>query len=211
MSPDFTPLLMTAFGDLFLRDHSDRIHFLDLMSGEFKQVADSQEDFERLCEDRERRRSWFLGLLLTGVRTLRGELAADECYSCKIPLSFGGQLEPDNFERSDLLVHYSILDSFTFRCGTCLPARASTASSLRQQGLSLGCRSLWANKTMHTDSATKLIFHIVDHWRGAGDSERSAEACCVQSHFNPEGWQRVAGGRSGAETPGRAVGRISAS
>ena len=109
MSPDFTPLLMTAFGDLFLRDHSDRIHFLDLMSGEFKQVADSQEDFERLCEDRERRRSWFLGLLLTGVRTLRGELAADECYSCKIPLSFGGQLEPDNFERSDLLVHYSIL------------------------------------------------------------------------------------------------------
>jgi hypothetical protein len=31
VSPDFTPVLMTAFGDLFLRDQSGRIHFLDLM------------------------------------------------------------------------------------------------------------------------------------------------------------------------------------
>jgi hypothetical protein len=26
---------------------------------------------------------------------------------------------------------------------------------------------------------------------------------CVEGVFNPEGWQRVAGGRSGAQTPGR--------
>ena len=109
VSPDFTPVLMTAFGDLFLRDQSGYIHFLDLMSGEFRQVAESQEEFKRLCEDRERRRSWFVGFLLTEVRKLRGELAAGECYSCKTPLSLGGQLEPDNFERSDLQVHYSIL------------------------------------------------------------------------------------------------------
>ena len=100
---------MTAFGDLFLRDQSGRLHFLDLMSGEFKQVAESQEEFERLCEDRERRRSWFMGFLLTEVRKARGELVAGQCYSCKIPLSLGGQLEADNFERTDLQAHYSIL------------------------------------------------------------------------------------------------------
>jgi hypothetical protein len=106
---DFTPVLMTAFGDLFLRDQSAGVHFLDLMSGDIKQVAESPEEFERLCEDRERRRSWFMSFLLTEVREFRGELAARECYSCRKPLSLGGQLEADDFERSDLEVHYSIL------------------------------------------------------------------------------------------------------
>ena len=109
VSPDFTPVLMTAFGDLFLRDQAGRIHFLDLMSGEFKQVAESQEELDGLCEDREQRRSWFIGFLLMEVRKLRGELAAGECYSCKIPLSLGGQLDAQNFERTGLEVHYSIL------------------------------------------------------------------------------------------------------
>jgi hypothetical protein len=79
------------------------------MLSEFKHVAASQEEFDRLCEDREQRRSWFIGFLLMELRKLRGELAAGECYSCKTPLSLGGQLDADNFERTDLEVHYSIL------------------------------------------------------------------------------------------------------
>ena len=109
VSPDFTPVLMTAFGDLFLRDKSGRVHFLDLMAGEFKPVAESQEEFDRLCDDRERRRSWFVGFLFTEVRKKLGDLSAGQCYSCKKPLSLGGELEPENFERTDLQVHYSIL------------------------------------------------------------------------------------------------------
>jgi hypothetical protein len=109
VSPDFTPVLMTVFGDLFLRDKSGRIHFLDLMSGEFKPVAESQEEFDRLCEDRERRRSWFVAFLFTEVRKRCGDLSAGQCYSCEKPLSLGGELEPENFERTDLQVHYSIL------------------------------------------------------------------------------------------------------
>src|SRR3954464_3870908 len=106
VQPNFAPVLMTAFGDLFLRGETGDIHFLDLMSGEFKQVAASQEEFDRLCDDREQRRSWFIGFLLMDLRKLRGELAAGECYSCKIPLSLGGQLGADNFDRVDLQVHY---------------------------------------------------------------------------------------------------------
>jgi len=109
VSPDFTPVLMTAFGDSFFRGKSGGVHFLDLMCGEFKQVAGSQEEFDRLCEDRERRRSWFIGFLLMEVRKLRGELAAGECYSCEVPLSLGGQLNAENFPRTDLQVHYSVL------------------------------------------------------------------------------------------------------
>jgi|SRR5438046_6924127 len=109
VQPHFTPVLMTAFGDLFLRDQTGGVHFLDLMSGKFKQVAASQEEFERLCDDTEQRRSWFIGFLLTEIRRSRGDLAAGECYSCKTPLSLGGQLDADNFERTELRVHYSTL------------------------------------------------------------------------------------------------------
>jgi len=106
---DCEPVLMTAFGDLFLRVPSGCVYFLDLMSGDFKRVAGSLEEFERLCEDGERRRSWLVGFLLLEVRKLHGELAAGECYSCQTPLSLGGRLEAANFERIDLQVHYSIL------------------------------------------------------------------------------------------------------
>src|SRR5712672_964177 len=83
VSAKFTPILMTAFGDLFLRD-GGHVHFLDLMAGQFKQVAKSDEEFNTLCQDRERRRTWFLGFFNTEIRKALGELAAGECYGCKI-------------------------------------------------------------------------------------------------------------------------------
>jgi hypothetical protein len=105
----YEPVVMTALGDLFLRDAAGQMYFLDLMCGEFKQVALSQEEFDTLCEDRGRRRSWCTGFLVMELRKLHGELAPGECYGCKVPLSLGGQLEPDNFRRTSILTHYSVL------------------------------------------------------------------------------------------------------
>jgi hypothetical protein len=109
VSAHYMPILMTAFGDLFLRDASGSVHFLDLMAGQFRQVAKSEDQFNTLCEDKERRRTWFLGFFLMGIRKIRGELAPGECYGCKIPLSLGGELAPENFERTDLRTHYAVL------------------------------------------------------------------------------------------------------
>src|SRR5215831_2987792 len=106
---DLKPIVLTAFGDLFLRGESGRIYFLNAMMGDLKEVADSEEAFERLCEDREQRRMLFLSSFLMEVRKLRGELAPGDCYSCEVPLSLGGQLEPENFEPADLFSHFSIL------------------------------------------------------------------------------------------------------
>ncbi|HZF01691.1 MAG TPA: T6SS immunity protein Tdi1 domain-containing protein [Methylomirabilota bacterium] len=105
----FTPVLMTAFGDLFLRNEAGQIYFLDLMCGEFNQVASSQEEFENLCDDREQRRKWFIGHFIMELRKLHGELDSGQCFSCKIPLSLGGKLEASNFARIDFQVHYSVL------------------------------------------------------------------------------------------------------
>jgi len=104
-----TPLLMTAFGDLFLCDDAGQVHLLALMTGELKSVAASQQEFEEACENREQRRSWFLGFLSMELKKRHGPLPKNDCYSCKIPLSLGGKLESENFEPIDLLTHFSVL------------------------------------------------------------------------------------------------------
>lgn len=109
VSEKLSPVLMTAFGDLFLRDESDRIHFLDLMAGELRQVAISTGEFERICEDREQRRKWFLGFLAIELKRGHGPLSLSKCWSCKVPLTLGGQIEASNFEPIDLAVYYSVL------------------------------------------------------------------------------------------------------
>ncbi len=103
------PLLLTALGDLFLQDNIGWVYFLDLGAGSFQLVAESTEEFDAMCDNREQRKTWFAGFLVMELRKRLGELSPGQCYSCKIPLSLGGKMEPDNFSRVDLRVHYSIL------------------------------------------------------------------------------------------------------
>ena len=105
----FIPVHMTVFGDLFFTGDNGGIHFLDLMGGEFKQVAETQGSFDELCNDREHRRVWFIPHLVMELRTVHGDLLPGKCFSCKIPLSLGGVLEAANFEPADIDVHFSIL------------------------------------------------------------------------------------------------------
>ena len=142
-----TPVLMTAFGDLFLRDEAGQFHFLDLMSGEFKQVADSQEEFDRLCEDKERRRSWFVTFLLVELRKLSGQLAPCECYGCKIPLSLGGRLEAGNFVRTDIRTHYSVLGQLHRQTRHLPPGTAIDAIKVESQHQNIKTKTWWQRLT----------------------------------------------------------------
>src|SRR5947208_7213823 len=95
VKPELKPFLLTAFGDLFLRGDSGRVYFLSAMTGSLKEVVGSEEEFEQLCEDREQRRNLFLSSFLMEVRKVRGQLEPGDCYSCEVPLSLGGELEPE--------------------------------------------------------------------------------------------------------------------
>jgi len=50
-----------------------------------------------------------MGFFVMELRKVYGDLKAGECYGCKTPLSLGGKLEADNFERTDIHTHYSVL------------------------------------------------------------------------------------------------------
>jgi len=49
-----------------------------------------------------------MGFFVMELRKVYGDLKAGECYGCKTPLSLGGKLEADNFERTDIHTHYSV-------------------------------------------------------------------------------------------------------
>ena len=103
------PTVTTAFGDVFLCDEAGKVHFLDTLYGELKQAASSQTEFEQLCEDRDFRRKYFQSFFVMEMRKMHGELQVGECYSCDVPPTLGAELEPEEFERTNLDVHLSIL------------------------------------------------------------------------------------------------------
>ncbi|HSQ56471.1 MAG TPA: hypothetical protein VLM40_12085, partial [Gemmata sp.] len=57
---DMHPLVMNKFGDWFLADPTGRVHWLDLLEGTCKPVADSVEKFEQLMLEPDSLDSWFL-------------------------------------------------------------------------------------------------------------------------------------------------------
>ena len=105
----YTPVLMTFLGDLFMKDAADRIFFLDLKCGSLEEVASSEAELEAFLGDRAARMELVLGFLHAELKSEQGPLECGECYSCKIPPTLGGALDPENFGRADIQAHYSIL------------------------------------------------------------------------------------------------------
>jgi hypothetical protein len=100
---------VTKAGDAFLRDRTDgSIHFLDVMAGTVERIAQSDSDFEATVATPENAERWLMPGIVNGQAALGMRPGRDECLSFKKPPVLGGQLEPDNFETCDVLVHFSI-------------------------------------------------------------------------------------------------------
>ena len=105
----FKLIAMTNFADMFLQDESGHIHFLDLVAGELKRVADSPTDLQQLVAQTENRRRWFLTDLLTEIERAGFSLSAGQCFGFKTPPTLGGKIELSNVEIVPLEVHVSLM------------------------------------------------------------------------------------------------------
>jgi hypothetical protein len=101
-------ILVGSLGDLFLRDETGRILWLDCGSGQISVVAGANDEFRGLLQQPEQVNDWFLPQLVGDILQSGKQLAPGECFSYKVPPMMGGQVEPDNFEATDLSVHCSI-------------------------------------------------------------------------------------------------------
>jgi hypothetical protein len=101
-------LVITAIGDLFLHDLDGTVHRLDTGRGELTKIAKSIEQFEELLKNKLLQELWLQPQMIKALNDRGSPLQPGECYSCKHPACLGGATTLENFEPTELLVHFSI-------------------------------------------------------------------------------------------------------
>lgn len=103
-----TPVVVSALGDLFLRDVDQAIFWLDTGAGKLTRVADSPEHFKQLMVQAEYANQWFVPQLIGDLIESGQVLKAGQCYSYDIPPGLGGEFSVDNIRPTDIRVHFSM-------------------------------------------------------------------------------------------------------
>jgi len=101
-------LLITCIGDMFLLDSKDNVYWLNVGEGKFTIVADNIEHFKTKLNQLEFVEEWFLPDLVEELKTKKGLLKQGKLYGyIKLP-AIGGEFEGDNFEQTDIEVHFGL-------------------------------------------------------------------------------------------------------
>ena len=105
---DVQVVVVSALGDLFLRDGEGRILWLDVGAARVTQAAESADECKRLMQQPDHADEWFVPQLIGDLIVSGKQLADGQCYSYKVPPMLSGKMELSNFEPTDLLVHCSM-------------------------------------------------------------------------------------------------------
>jgi len=109
LPPEFTVWLVNRFGDVFAVFEDDSVNTLDVGIGSTKRVADNRDDFAMQIDLGDNSNNWLM-IPLVDACVARGlTLGDDQCYGYKVPPILGGEYSVENFEPTDLSVHYSFL------------------------------------------------------------------------------------------------------
>ena len=104
--------LVSCVGDIFLFGNDDTIDWLDTSVGQLKQVATNLEEFEQLLNQEQNIDNWFLATIVEQLIINGKTLKENEVYSFKVLPTLGGDYSADNFDTTDISVH------FNFRANT---------------------------------------------------------------------------------------------
>ena len=104
--PDsYRPLLLSLFGDWFFADSSDRVHMLDLVSGQLRQVADSDIEFFAMLDFEEHRSEWLMSHLVEAAEHAGIKRSPSQCFAFRTPPCLGGSLSPANLVAWDFATY----------------------------------------------------------------------------------------------------------
>jgi len=103
------PLVLTAFGDLFLISNTGAVLFLDTAAGKCSEVASSIEDWEGKLRDDRLINEWFMPGLLSELLEAGLSLCQGECYSAMQPIILNGEFSAANWRPTHWRVHFHSL------------------------------------------------------------------------------------------------------
>jgi hypothetical protein len=109
MPEPFILWLVNRFGDLFMVYGDGSVNMLDVGSGKFARLAESQEHFAQLLDTGDNADVWLMLGFVDACVAAGMHLGPDQCYGYKMPPMLGGAYDVANIEPTDLSVHYSIL------------------------------------------------------------------------------------------------------
>jgi len=105
---DKKPILMSSIGDLFLADKKGICYWLNVGEGILEKVADTTDEFKTKLKDNEQIDEWFLIGLIEKLKENSLELKEGYLYGYKKLPVLGGKYEPENFELTDIEVHFQL-------------------------------------------------------------------------------------------------------
>ena len=109
LGKDMLPVVVTAMGNVFLRDGADgSIHLLDIGTGKLEPIADTAEEFQSLLGQTEFVMERFLVNDFLAAKEVVGTLKPQQVYGYKVPPVLGGGFDAGNLEPTSLEVHFSV-------------------------------------------------------------------------------------------------------
>jgi len=105
---DKTPILISSVGDLFLTDKSGKCYWLNVGEGIIEKIAENIAEFNEKLNDKEIVNEWFLVELVAELKKCGMELEENKLYGYKIIPILGGEYAPENFELTDVEVHFEL-------------------------------------------------------------------------------------------------------
>jgi hypothetical protein len=99
-------VLVSAIGDMFLAGDNGNIFWLDVGQGKLEMVAADKKEFEQKLTNVEQVNEWFMIDLTTQLLHSDKKLKDGQLYSYKKLPVIGGDYSVDNFDPTDLEVHF---------------------------------------------------------------------------------------------------------
>jgi hypothetical protein len=100
---------VNRFGDVFAVFADDSVHKLDVGTGVITQLGVNRDDFAQKIDVDDNANNWLMIPLVDRCVSAGMVLGPNQCYGYKLPPILGGEYEVENFELTDLSVHYSLL------------------------------------------------------------------------------------------------------
>jgi hypothetical protein len=108
LGDDWTPVMFSAIGDVFLEVTSGAIWWLSTATGSLEQIAESRQQFMELLAG-EKADEWFLPGLVDVLRSQGKVLGADQCYTYAIlPVFSQGSFTAENMHPVPAADHFSM-------------------------------------------------------------------------------------------------------
>lgn len=104
----YWPIMVTCSGDMFLTNANKGIYWLDSGMGELTWVASDISQFHIALEDLDNFDKWLLASTVLDLIESGEQLNDNQVYSYKLMPILNGDYSKENFDKTDISVHFSI-------------------------------------------------------------------------------------------------------